>query len=270
MRKHLFGCQTYSWQMSFDRFGGEISQIAATVRRAGFQGIEAEVVMLGETYFSDWGMVKELMDREGLEFAALALPQHWVYPQETEEEYLLAQRAIEFVSHFPQAKLVLCHLPLENRVGLKQRRKNHIGCILDVARRADEKGVLTAFHPNSAPGSVFRTREDYEVLMDGIWKSSLGYAPDAGHIANGNMDPLAVIKAYHEKVNHIHFKDMSPSHQWKSMGEGCIDFKAIVSYLDSVGYDQWIIVEEESEEAEVDPDRVTLQNGAYVRQQWMK
>ena len=50
------------------------------------------------------------------------------------------------------------------------------------------------------------------------------------------------------------------------MGAGVIDFPRIVTMLRDGGYDGWIMVEEESPQAEGDPDAATLQNGEYLRQ----
>ena len=103
--------------------------------------------------------------------------------------------------------------------------------------------MRTGYHPNSSFGSAFRTREDYDLLLNGIANSPLGYAPDAGHIAHGGMDPLEIIRTYREKVVHMHFKDMARDGSWQSMGEGCIDFPGIVRFMDQTGYDGWITIE---------------------------
>ena len=49
------------------------------------------------------------------------------------------------------------------------------------------------------------------------------------------------------------------------MGKGSIDFSGIISFLDATNYNGWIMVEEESSDAVIDPDRVTLANGKYIK-----
>lgn len=258
-----FGVQTYSWQMSYDKFRGKIDHIAQIGNQAGFTGMEAEVCMLDQL-FPNVEQVREIMDRYGLKFGALALPLNWLNAKETDEERELADKSIQFVKEMGDCKLILCHLPQADRVGVEERQKNQIACITEVARRAADAGVISGFHPNSSFGSAFRTREDYSILLDGIANSPLGYAPDAGHIAHGDMDPLAIIREYREKVVHVHFKDMAKDGTWKSMGVGSIDFPGIVNFLKGTDYDGWVMVEEESAEAVVDPDAVTLGNGKYI------
>lgn len=263
MSNILFGVQTYSWQMTYDKYRGKIDHIANIGNRAGFVGMEAEVCML-DHLFPHADQVKAIMEENNLKFGALALPLNWLGAQETDEERKLADQSIEFVKAM-DCKLVLCHLPQKDREGLAQRQANQIACITEIAKRAADAGVVTGFHPNSSFGSAFRTREDYSILLDGIANSPLGFAPDAGHIAHGDMDPLAIIKEYREKVVHVHFKDMATDGAWKSMGKGCIDFPGIVSFLDATNYNGWIMVEEESADAGIDPDSVTLANGEYIK-----
>jgi len=47
-------------------------------------------------------------------------------------------------------------------------------------------------------------------------------------------------------------------------GKGCIDFAGIVAVLRQHDYRGWIMVEDESPRAEVDPDTVTRSNGTYL------
>lgn len=264
MSEIRIGVQTYSWQMSYATYRGQIEHIAGIGEKAGFRGMEAEACML-DNLFPNVEAVREIMNRHGMTFAALALPLNWLNPTETEEERELADKAIKFVKEMGEGcKLALCHLPQKDRSELEARQRNQIMCITEIARRASDQGVTTGFHPNSSFGSAFRTREDYDLLLNGIMNTPLGFVPDAGHIAHGNIDPLELIRTYRDKVIHVHFKDMSKDGIWRSMGKGDIDFPGIVNFLRNTDYAGWIMVEEESVFAETDPDAVTIENGKYM------
>lgn len=264
MSKISFGCQTYSWQMSYERYAGRLPHIMRIMRESGFSGIEAEVCMMGE-YFEDWEKYQDLLQEMQLDYAALALPLEWLHPTETAEEYALAQKAIAFLKHFPGTLLLLCHLPGKDRAHLVERQNNQISCITAVAGRAKAEGIVTAFHPNSSFGSAFRTQEDYSFLLERIAETDVGFCPDAGHIAHGGMNPVQMIQKYADLVRHVHFKDMNAEGVWESMGSGSIDFPAIVRVLKQADYQGWIMVEEESASAQADPDSVTRNNGIYFR-----
>lgn len=261
-----FGCQTYTWQMSFARYSGELGHIASVAKAAGFEGLEPELRMLGPLA-SKPAELKELLAKKGVELGALCLVCDWRGAKETPEEKALADSCIGSLrDFFPGSVLALCQTPGADRSSLGERRRNALSCVNEVARRAADSGVTAAFHPNSPSGSVFRTAEDYEILLAGLDASVLGFAPDAGHIAKGGMDPLKTIEGSIGLVRHVHFKDMDASGRWVEMGKGLIDFEGIVEALKNAGYKGWIMVEDESALAEGDPDAATLFNGGYVGQ----
>ena len=113
--------------------------------------------------------------------------------------------------------------------------------------------------------SVFRTQDDYEVLLSGLASSAAGFVPDTGNIASGGMDPLATIRTYRQMVRHVHLKDVSASGSWTGLGNGILDFSAIISYLADTGYDGWVIVDDVSALANSDPDEAARRNAVYLR-----
>ena len=267
MSRIFYGCQTYPWKMNQEKFAGDLPHIASVTAQAGFQGLEAEICMLGD-YFNDPQRTREVLEENGLELAALVLHQPWCGEEETPEEAALSDRAIDFLTHFPRARLMVSHHagkdPRPEGAALLQRRKNLIRCMSSVADRAAERGIVTGYHPNSARNSLFRTREDYDVLFELLEETDVGYIPDIGHIVNGGMDALEILNLSRHKIRHVHFKDRIAQDQWAVMGEGCIDYPAIIRYLEQTGYGGWIMVEDESPKALTDSDAVVRADGAYI------
>jgi len=264
MSQIRFGCQTYTWLMSGDTYKGRIPHILDIGKRAGFAGLETEVVMLGE--LTDQLKLKDAGAASGIRLGASCLVEDWLQPRETDDERKHADHYIQFLQHFPGTMFVLCQMPGKDREDLRARQQNCLANVNAIAERAASRGITCTYHPNSPEGSVFRNEEDYRVMIDGLKASVIGYAPDSGHIARGGMDPLSVIKRYRERVNHIHFKDMNRDKSWAAMGEGLLDFKGIVSYMRETNYDGWIMVEDECAHAEHAPDAATSHNGRYVNE----
>lgn len=266
MHKISFGCQTYPWKMG-GKYFGQVPHMLEVAAKAGFQGYEAEMDMLGE-WFDKPAELKTLLDSHGLKFAALVLHQDWNGPGETPEEKALSDKAIAFVKHFPQAKIMLSHHATQPRgegAALADRREKLIGCMADVAARAAAAGVVCCFHPNSGKFSLFRTEEDYKEMFRLIRPTAIGWAPDVGHIVNGGMDALAQMQANADLIRHVHFKDRIAPNEWAVMGEGTIDYPAIINWLGETGYMGWIMVEDESPKAAADSDAVVLLDGAYMQ-----
>ncbi|MDI7274731.1 MAG: sugar phosphate isomerase/epimerase [Anaerolineae bacterium] len=265
MSRIRFGCQLYTWQMSGERYVGQIAHIAGVVREGGFTAIEPEVCMLGP-YRDDPEALKDVLGRRGVELAAIALACHWREPVETEEERREADYLLDYLSSFRGVHLLLSQLPGRDRASLRERQRHALACVHAIGARAAERGIACSFHPNSPPGSVFRVEEDYRVLFDSLDPRLVGFAPDTGHIANGGMDVVKVFETYRALIRHVHFKDVAASGEWAGMGAGIVDFPRVVTMLRDAGYDGWVMVEEESAAAERDPDGVTVQNGRYVRE----
>lgn len=145
-------------------------------------------------------------------------------------------------------------IPGKDRLNLRQRQANAIACVNAVASRAVDQGIVCSFHSNSPKGSVFRIQEDYRILLDSLDSRVVGFTPDTGHIAKGGMDVLDIFNSYRPLNKHVHFKDITASGEWTAMGAGVIDFPRIVTMLRDTGYAGWIMIEEESPDAEADPD----------------
>jgi inosose dehydratase len=265
MSEIKFGCQFYTWQMSGEKYVGELPHILSVVAPAGFAGIEPETGMLGR-YYKDPMALKDVLNQFHLQLGAIAFPCYWTEPGETDAEKQEAERVFNYLKVFPGTHLLLSQLPGKDRSNLRQRQKNAIQCINAVARRASDRGIASSYHPNSPIGSVFRVKEDYEILLDGLDKRVVGFAPDSGHIVKGGIDVIEMFKTYGQLIRHVHFKDITASGNWTAMGEGIIDFPKIVTMLKDHGYSGWIMIEEESPEAEVDPDLATTKNGKYLNQ----
>lgn len=260
-----FGCQFYTWQMSGGKYVGRLPHILSVVQHARFSGIEPETCMLG-SYNDDPVALKDALAEHGLALGALVLVCEWQAMLETPEERREAERVLGYLRHFPGTHLVLCQMPGADRANLRERQQNAIGCVNAVGRRASLQGISCSFHPNSPPASLFRTEEDYRILLDGLDGEVVGFCPDSGHIARGGMDVLSIFRTYRPLIRHVHFKDMNVTGEWAAMGQGGINFPSIVTFLRDTEFDGWVMIEEESVAAEADPDGATQANGKYVTQ----
>ncbi len=263
MAQIQIGCQTYTWQMSGEKYIGKLPHIMGIANKAGFAGVEPEVQFLGELY--DPQVMAAELNNNDIEFAAVCLVEDWLNPQETEQEKANADKTIEFLKEFPETMLALCQMPGESRDHLEQKQDNLLSCANEIAKRATDQGLKCGYHPNSPASSIFRTAEDYGVLLNGLGPE-LGWIPDVGHIAKGGMDPLGMMKEFRDLINHVHYKDMNTDGTWAAMGEGSIDFIGITQFLADTDYSGWIIVEDECDAAIPDPDGITMQDGVYIEQ----
>lgn len=124
-----------------------------------------------------------------------------------------------------------------------------------------ETGLRTVFHHHCA-GYVERP-DEIDMLMLSTSPALLGLCFDTGHYRFGGGDPIAGLHAHKDRIWHIHFKDCHPeiaersrAEKWDyftsvrngifcELGKGGIDFPLIKAELEKIGYDGWIVVEQD-------------------------
>jgi inosose dehydratase len=131
-----------------------------------------------------------------------------------------------------------------------------------VAQRVmDEAGLRTIFHHHI--GTWVETPVETQRLMDMTNPDILGLAFDTGHWKFGGGDEIAGIRQHKDRIWHVHFKDHEPNvarqsreQQWDGptsvghgvfceLGQGNVDFPAVLQVLRDIGYDGWIVVEQD-------------------------
>lgn len=262
MGKFRYGCESFSWVMSGDKYIGDCPHICEVIKTAGLGGIETGAWMMGP-YFEDASLMAGLLEEKGLQLAALSFGGGWPESTLREKDLEQLETAFDYVATFPDPRITLGH-GSRNRTGLAERRRNAIACVNEIGKRAADRGIVCSFHPTSGSPSIFRTPEDYKVMLDLLDTSVVGYCPDAGHVVNGGMDVYDLFSTYASVIRHVHLKDITREKNWAPMGEGVIDFPRLLKILSDADYQGWIVIEEESSNAVTDPDGATLKNGKYL------
>lgn len=127
----------------------------------------------------------------------------------------------------------------------------------------DETGLRTVFHHHCA-GYVETPREiDHFLKLTDA--ELIGLVFDTGHYAYGagNCDVVAGLNRFAERIWYVHFKDCDPdvaerahAEGWdyfralrqgvfSELGDGCVDFPAVVEWLRDHDYRGWIVVEQD-------------------------
>jgi len=260
-------CETYAWLMPGEKYQEKLDHIMTIVSKAEFEGIEPVSIFLNP--LSDPAVMAEHLKKNNLKLAAMALICDWLEGEETEAERAHADAMIALIKQHEGAVLMACQMPTtrpDDAAGLVVRQDNMLSCIHAVAKRAKDAGIAeVSYHPNSPDTSIWRTPADYDRCLPLLNGDLIGWTPDVGHMANGDVEVLKYMKAYRSIINHVHFKDMFADKKWAMMGEGIIDFEAIIRYLVETNYNSWLVIEDECAKAEVDPDAVTLEIGEYIK-----
>jgi len=135
-----------------------------------------------------------------------------------------------------------------------------------VARAADEagaRGFEPTFHHHG--GSYVESPAEIERLLE---DTDVALLLDTGHLAMGGGDPVAALRDWRERVNHVHLKDMrldlarQPGDMlaaWRrgifcELGAGDLELEAFLDTLTGSGYEGWLVIEQ---------DRVLAEDGDF-------
>jgi inosose dehydratase len=151
-----------------------------------------------------------------------------------------------------------------------------------VARAIREAAELrTVFHPHCA--GYVETPSEIDALMSRTDPSLLGFCIDTGHVMYGGGDPVALIRRYGDRLWHAHFKDCDPrvarearEQQWDyftairrglfcELGRGAVNFAAARDALEEVGYNGWVVVEQDVLPGMGTPAQSAARNRAFLR-----
>lgn len=131
----------------------------------------------------------------------------------------------------------------------------------EIARRAKEMGLITAFHPHA--GTYVETPAETDELLRRTDASLVGLCLDTGHVFYGGGDPVALARNDPKRVWHVHLKDVSRERYERALaremdftaavgedvfvpvGQGAVDMKAVIGTLRDAGFDGWLIVEQD-------------------------
>ncbi len=142
------------------------------------------------------------------------------------------------------------------------------------------EGVQICFHNHV--GTVVETREEVDRLLALTDPNLVFLGPDTGHLAWAGADPVAFCRDYATRIKTLHFKDISAAVRtqghdagwdygtfqdhgiFAELGEGCVDFPAILTILHEVNFSGWLIVETDVTQKPTARESVTISR-AYLR-----
>ena len=122
-----------------------------------------------------------------------------------------------------------------------------------------DSGVRSCFHNHV--GTVIETAHELERLLSRVDGDYVFLGLDTGHLAWAGEDTVAICRQYADRIKTLHFKDIDEKVRHRGveacwdyqmftghgvfaeLGEGDIDFPAIISALHDAGFDGWLIVE---------------------------
>ena len=146
----------------------------------------------------------------------------------------------------------------------------------------EEAGLRTVFHHHCA--GYVETPAELDKLLSLTDPNLLGLVFDTGHYRFAGGDPAQAVHQYADRIWHMHFKDChlevarrSREEKWDyfksvnngvfcELGQGEVDFTAVKAALEEIGYNDWIVVEQDVLPGMGSPKESAERNRRFLRQ----
>jgi sugar phosphate isomerase/epimerase len=115
----------------------------------------------------------------------------------------------------------------------------------DVGRRCQEHGIRFCYHNHSWEFQVYDGVRALDRLYERTDPRYVYFCVDVYWVAHGGDDPAAFLRKHLDRIGTVHFKDMGKDGSFAEIGQGTLDFPAMMEVLSAKPDLEWIIVEQD-------------------------
>jgi inosose dehydratase len=208
------------------------------IASAGYAGVELFDGNLVE-YAGRPDDFREFLDDTGLQLVAVYSGANFVFSEILDEELWRISQGAALAAELGAEHLVVGG-GARRTMGTTETDYARLAKALDrVVSIAEEHGLRASYHPHLT--TIVENGEQLETVMA---RSRINFCPDTAHLAAAGSDPAELIRRYAGRIAYVHLKDFrAEPFAFLPLGEGDVDFPAILDALDRAGYDGWITVE---------------------------
>ncbi len=234
------GCQLNCWPLGPDFGTGFVSAVteAASI---GYAGVETNWRML-HTWEGREEELREILDRAGVRLSALFFGAGSAGRTALLKETADALKTAAFLHRFGATHMMVGGGRATDDRDLFERVCRHF---TELGKQVFlEYGVKACYHLHR--GAVAATPDEIERMMDLTDERYWHLCPDTGIMAGEGHDVKTVLERYRERIPYVHFKDWDAAEGWTLLGRGQVDHAGILRKLQEIGFEGWLISENES------------------------
>jgi len=270
--------------------GNDISfgQCVSEMALAGFEGCS-----IGHKYPTDPEVLAEELGRRGLRVSEPWTSTFFTVNDMRERTIESFKQSMAFIKRMGGRHVVVAELghavhqqpvpPLANKPIFDDVQwKAMVSGLNALGRLAAESGMRLCYHHHMGTGVMIRAEVDR--LMNETDAEVVHLLLDTGHLYWAGDDPLALTRAYADRIRHVHLKDIRHDVMlacnrrnlsfiesviegvFTVPGDGIIDFRPIFQTLAEAGYEGWLMVEAEQDAKKANPLDYARMARRYVRE----
>ena len=120
-----------------------------------------------------------------------------------------------------------------------------------IGEKARGQGTWISIHNHA--NCLFENENDLAILFEHLEPKVCGFTLDTAHAAKAGIKDIAsLVHHFREHLNNVHLKDVSDSGVFCPLGRGTLELGSVLQALNTIGYDEWLIVDEESRDFSTD------------------
>ena len=230
LRENLraIGVQMFSIRDAFSR---DADAALKSVADIGFREVEAwslQVKALGPAN------LKMLLDRHHL-----TSPSRSCFGSELPDE---SSRLLAECEVFGNRWLVYTALPTDQR-GKLDSYKRASEWFNSVGAKGRDRGIQFGFHPEPFDYPTLEGVVPLEYLVNNTDPALVKFQLDLGHAVRQGKDPVSYLTTYPDRFFSLHLRDVDKANELATLGQGTIDFKAVLRAARSTPIQHYFIEE---------------------------
>ncbi|PSK97790.1 2-keto-myo-inositol dehydratase [Murinocardiopsis flavida] len=275
------------WSREAAKSGGAPDVLLRTMADAGYAGSELGPVGL----FGDAARTAELFASCGMSMIGAYVPIR--YPADDaaiEEDFAVLEQTCAVLDACGGGLVILAdeteplldrnpaHDPADTALAFDAAQWDRCARLTKEAMAvAEGHGLPVSFHPHMC--THIESAAEIERLCD---LTDVPLTLDIGHARLAGDDPVALLRTFADRINHVHIKDVrmdvlratldAPGTAFPMaeasvpLGAGDVDLAAFTAELGRVGYDGWLVVEQDRDpDPDADYGAIALEQGENLR-----
>jgi len=218
------------------RDADELRELFASFRVAGYQGLQlkggqyagslADPGRFTRTWGQDRALTSGLITMGTLDASGVAQ----------------LRRVIAFGARTGAERIVFCHDHPRDGVTAGDLA-GFARTLSGLGKEAADQGLALSLHHHYRQPVMHRA--DFDVFFGAA--SHVGLTVDTAHLAKSGITDIAgLIRDLRAVIDNIHVKDYDDRGEFRILGQGTLDFAAILAAVRDIGYSGWLCVDEES------------------------
>lgn len=224
----------------------EAHEVFAAAVRHGFEGVQMK-----PQQYNFCELNPEIFKETYGELASLARGGLIIYPGGNFETWPgKLERLIPFATGIGAEQICICSSV--DRSDVSPERFQKIATVLtEIGEEARRQGTWISIHNHA--NCLFESEKDLAMLFEHLEPKMCGFTLDTAHAAKAGIKDIAsLVHRFRDHLNNVHLKDSSDSGVFCPLGHGTIELDNVLKALDAIGYDEWLVVDEESRDFSTD------------------